>query len=317
MRNRFGTVHTVLHYTGMILLVLGVLLILPLLFVLFAGEIRGGTRTLFAFLAPAALSFLAGILMKRSFRCGVPYTLRAMLICTLGWILCSAIGALPFVIGIGTSYIDAYFETMSGFTTTGITMLQGLDEMPKSVLFWRSLTQWVGGLGILTFFLVVVTASGSAEGLFSAESHKIFSRRPAPGLFRTLRILWAIYTLLTALTVAALVLEGLSLYDAISHAFTALSTGGYSPYDASIDYYRQAGYAHYIAIEYTLTAAMVLGGTNFFIHYRLLTGDARCLWDNLEVRLWWLLMGVGHVALAVFWLIAPSGRRFEEGATPR
>jgi len=299
VRNRFAYFLPVLEYLGALFWVFGFVTLIPLI-VLFIYAGQGHKEaSAFTFIAPAILSLVLGIVLKRRLTFPALDTRRSMLLCALGWLAVSAVAALPFCIALGTSYLDAFFESVSGFTTTGITMLQGLDAMPKSVLFWRSLTQWVGGLGILTFFLVVVTASGSAEGLFSAESHKIFSRRPAPGLFRTLRILWAIYALLTALTAAALVLEGLSPYDAISHAFTALSTGGYSPYDASIDYYRQAGYAHYIAIEYTLTAAMVLGGTNFFIHYRLLTGDARCLWDNLEARLWWLLLFGGTVLVAL------------------
>ena len=122
-----------------------------------------------------------------------------MLVCALGWICISLVGALPLKMGLGVKYLDAYFEAVSGFTTTGITMLQGLDVMPRSVIFWRALTQWLGGLGILTFFLAVAFSGGTAHQLFSAESHKIFSKRPAPGIFHTLRILWLIYAGFTAI----------------------------------------------------------------------------------------------------------------------
>ena len=104
-------------------------------------------------------------------------------------------------------------------------------------------------------------------------------------------------------TAVLLILEGLSVYDAVAHAMTALSTGGYSTHDASIDHYRRAGYAHYALIEYTLTFAMLLGGINFFIHYRLLTGGIRALWDNLEIRLFWgILIGAFVLVVANHWM---------------
>jgi len=299
LRNRLAYFLPLFDYLGALFWVFGFVLLLPLAVQLHYWEVGAAEVPWWTYPVPAGAALVLGLALKRRLRWQPLDARRSMLLCVLGWIGVSAIAAIPFCFALGTNYLDALFESVSGFTTTGITMLTGLDGMPRSILFWRSLTQWLGGLGILTFFLaVVVSAGGPAEGLFSAESHKIFSRRPAPGLFRTLRILWGIYLLLTVLTAALLWLEGLSLYDAVSHAFTALSTGGYSPYDASIDHYRQAGYRHYVAIEYTVTFAMVLGGTNFFIHYRVLTGDGRALWDNLEVRLWWPLLA-GATALVM------------------
>jgi trk system potassium uptake protein TrkH len=277
-------------YLGALLLMFGFVLVVPLAVqFLYAqqGEVEAPVHT---FLVPGAASLFLGLVLKRRKVLAQLDTRRSMILCALAWIAISLVAAAPFVIALGVSWLDAFFESVSGFTTTGITMLTGLDRMPRSILFWRSLTQWLGGLGILTFFLVVTTAGGSAHRLFSAESHKIFSKRPAPGLLHTLKILWGIYAALTGLIVLLLVVEGMSLYDAVSHAFTALSTGGYSPYDASIAHYGGAGYPYARAIEYTLILGMVLGGTNFFIHYRLLTGDVRSLWDNLEARLWWGLL---------------------------
>ena len=232
-----------------------------------------------------------------------------MLLCAIGWIGISALGALPFWHGLGVSYLDAYFESVSGFTTTGITMLTRLDGMPRSILFWRALIQWLGGLGILTFFLLLVSAGGSATVLFSAETHKIFSKRPAPGLFHTLRILWSIYAAFTLLIAAMLVAAGTSVFDAISHSFTCLSTGGYSPYDASIAHYGLSGQGHYVAIEYILILGMVLGGANFLIHYRILTGGLSALWDNLEMKLWWGILAAATALVALdCWLNFGSSR---------
>lgn len=290
MRNRLAYFLPMLDYLGALFWVFGFVLLVPLVVLLLdAGQGRQEVCA-WSFLLPAAVSLAFGFLLKRRLDFGPLDARRSMLLCALGWIGISAVAALPFCIGIGASYLDAYFEAVSGFTTTGITTFTGLDQMPRSILFWRSLMQWLGGLGILTFFLAVAPAAGAGHSLFSAESHKIYAKRPAPSIFRTLQILWAIYTALTAVTALLLLLEGLSLYDAVLHAFTALSTGGFAPHDASIDYYRQAGYSHYVLIEYTIILGMVFGGTNFFIHYRALTGDVRALWDNFEVKLWWLLL---------------------------
>ena len=290
MRSRAAYFLPVLEYLGALFWVFGFVMLAPLVVLaVYRGQGREEV-SLFCFAVPAVASLALGLVLNRRLVLRPLDTRRSMLLCGLAWIVISAVAAVPLCMGIDASYLDAYFESVSGFTTTGITMFEGLDKMPRSILFWRSLMQWLGGLGILTFFLALVTGSGSAHALYTAESHKIAAKRPAPGLWNTLRILWAIYTGLTVLTMLLLVLEGMSLYDAINHAFTALSTGGYSPHDASIDFYRTQEFAHYRAIEYTLTFAMLLGGTNFFIHYRVLTGEVRALWDNFEMRLWWAIL---------------------------
>ncbi len=291
MRNRFQTLHIVFRFLGSTLIVLGLLLLLPLAVTILDGEARDDQLTVLAFALPSAVSILLGLISKKIFRKGDIGTIQAMLICSLGWLAFSAIGALPFVIAIRASYLDAFFETMSGFTTTGITLFSGLDGMPKSILFWRSLTQWVGGLGILTFFLGLSFQGGVAHRLFGAESHKIESGRPAPGLAHTLKILWGIYLIFTVLITAALYLAGMSAFDSICHTCTVLSTGGFSPHDASIGYYRLAGFPHFVWIEYIILLGMVLGGTNFLVHYRLLKGNGRALFDTTEMRYWWGLIG--------------------------
>jgi len=280
---------SVLDYLGLLLWVFSPLLLVPLgLRAVVADD--GRLAAARSFWLPAVLSAALGFALKRDCRFPALDSRRAMVLCALGWLVISAVGAIPFWLGIGMGYLDAYFETVSGFTTTGITMLQGLDRIPIDILFWRSLIQWLGGLGILTFFLAILYTGRSAHRLFGAESHKVFSRRPAPGLLKSLRILWLIYVAYSALIAVALVLEGMSVYDAACHTMTALSTGGYSPYDASIAHYRQAGYSHYVLIEYTIIAGMLLGGINFFAHYRVLRGDIRGLWDSLEMRLWWVIL---------------------------
>ena len=276
----------------------GVLTLLPLAFQMaFASPEEEGVRAS-AFYIPAAVALAAGFILKRNMRFRPLDSRRAMILCVLAWFAVSAVGALPLWLGLDISYLDAYFESVSGFTTTGITVLRQLETLPSAILFWRSLIQWLGGLGILTFFLAILYTGESAHQLFGAESHKVFSRRPAPGLFHTLKILWLIYTGFTVALGGALLLEGLSLFDAVNHALTALSTGGYSPYDASIAQYRQMGHPHYVLIEYTVTVGMLLGGISFFVHYRVLRGGIRALWDSLEMRLWWAIV-FGATALVM------------------
>ena len=299
MRRIARTLLVVLHYCGPLLIALACALTIPLFLVLIYGEFHKNLFTLEAFLLPSALSLFLGILLQRFFDAEPPTRLQSALICSVGWLAFSAIGALPFVIGIGSTYLDGFFEAMSGFTTTGITMFTGLDEMPKSILFWRAMTQWVGGLGILTMFMLVVFRGGSPHKLFGAEGHKINVDRPVPGLANTIRVLFSMYAGLTFFIALVLFVLGMGLFDSICHSFTALSTGGFSPHDASIEYYRLQGYSNYVWMEYVIILGMLLGGTSFVIHYRVLKGSWRALFDNIEARYWWSLIGI-FVLLILF-----------------
>ena len=313
MRFGLARLRIVLTYVGTILFVLGFLMLIPFFFsILFAGgqgqDVRTGTFTI-----PLLISVVVGAACRLQIQrwkgprdIGRP---ESMLVCTLGWVAVSALGAIPFSYHLGVSYLDAYFEAMSGFTTTGITMLSGLDFMPKSLLLWRAMTQWIGGLGILTFFLVLIFQGGPSYRLLGAESHKISGKRIAPGTWNTLKILWLVYTLFTLVVTVGLYLAGMNFFDAITHAFTCLSTGGYSNYDASIAYFQDSGYPHYIAIEYILIFGMWVGGTNFLIHYRLITGEMKALWDNGEMRTWWIILG-GALLLVLgsrLWMLQSAG----------
>ena len=286
---------------------MGLVLLFPLIVVIFYwGQKGDGWITATAFVISSLISFSLGMVLRHKFESDKLDTTGSMLMCALGWLFASAIGALPFIIGIRANYLDACFEAMSGFTTTGITVFSGLDNLPRSILFWRALTQWLGGVGILSFFLLVISQSGGAHHMFGAESHKISSVRPAPGLFNTLRILWAIYAFLTILAIAILALAKMPVFDSICHALTALSTGGFSPHDSSIGFYRLSGHPNYRLIEYSVIFFMMLGGINFLVHYRVLTGDFKALWDNTEIRYWWRFV-VGFTAIIIIDRLYKSG----------
>jgi len=292
MRNRFRNLQGIFHTLGSLLIILSFFLLCPILVSFIFGEIATDFKILLAFLIPSVSALLLGILLHFLFRTTNPSIPQAMLICSLAWIVFSAIGGLPFVIAVDADYLDGFFEAMSGFTTTGITMFSGLEQMPRSIIFWRSLTQWIGGLGILTFFLSLIYRGAGTHRLFGAETHKIVAERPVPGLANTLKILWLIYAGLTAFITAALCFAGMPLFESVCHSFTALSTGGFSPYDASIAHYRIANFPNFIWIEYILILAMIMGGTNFLVHYRVFKRSFKSLGDNTEMRYWWTFIGV-------------------------
>jgi len=300
MRKGFRQISCILHFIGNLLEILGLILLFPLIIVLvYWGQREDGCITAVAFIIAALISFSLGMILRHEFKPAALTPAGSMLICALSWLIVSAVGALPFIIAARSNYLDAYFEAMSGFTTTGITIFSGLDKMPRSILFWRAITQWLGGIGILSFFLVLTFQAGGAHHIFGAESHKISSRRPAPGLFHTIRIIWTIYVIFTLLAVVILAVERMPVFDALCHGLTAMATGGFSPHDSSIRYYFQEGYSNYRLIEYTLAFIMMLGGINFLIHYRILTKDFKALWDNVEIRYWWRLIAVFVIVIMV------------------
>jgi len=307
MRDRLGRIKGVLHYLGRILQILALVMLFPLIAVFWYWRAFGdGWDTVWAFVCPAAASLMIGTMLRILFPDKTMDAAGSLILCALGWIVVAGLGAVPFVMGIHAPCLDAYFEAMSGFTTTGITVFSGLDTMPRSILLWRSLTQWLGGIGILSFFLVVTLPGGAAHHIYGAESHKIGSSRPVPGMLNTVKILWGIYSLFTLMAIIAFAWSGQGVFDGLCHACTALSTGGFSPHDSSIEFYRQDSTVNFRLIEYTVTFFMLLGGINFLVHYRVMTGNIKALWDNAEVRYWWGLLG-GFTGLICLEHLARTG----------
>ncbi len=300
VREKRGHSTCILNYLGALLSVLGVVMFIPLIPWWFYQDQHLHHIGATVFIYPAAGSLLAGIIISKNTRFRAPTIHEAMIITALGWILCGMAGAIPFVTGLHKSFIDAFFEAVSGFTTTGITVFEGLDSMPASILFWRSFTQWLGGLGILTFFLAVSFRGGSAAAaLFTAEGHKISISRPVPGIFNTLKILWGIYSMFTILSFVLFYAGGMSVFDAINHACTCISTGGFSTHDASIGYYAMHGYAHAEFIEYAVTVFMLAGGINFLVHYRVLEGMPKRLFTDFEMKWYWGLLWGAVVLICI------------------
>ena len=278
---------TIISLIGSLLVVLGVMLLFPILISFIYNE-----QIMSSFLIPALFSLVTGLLTRFNFREEKITISTGMLVCALGWIIISALGAVPFYLELDYSYLDTLFETVSGFTTTGITVFSGLSEFPHAILFWRSLIQWLGGLGFLTFFLVVTFRGQSGLfQLFTAESHKINMSRPVPNIFKTVKILWLIYASFTIAEVLLLKFLGLTFFDSVIHSLTTLSTGGFSSYDASIGYFQAAGYQNYKLIEYVIILFMAAGGINFLVHYKVFTGRIEELWSGIEMKYFWGIIG--------------------------
>lgn len=282
------SLRSVFYYLGVILIAFSVLQAAPLaISALYKETVQFPMRI---YVIPAAISLCVGLALVLLLKSRPMNPRLSMAVGTLGWVTLSLLGALPYWLALDITYLDAFYEAVSGFTTTGSTFLIGLKGLPKSILFWRALSQWIGGLGIFTLFLFVVRESGARHSLMGAEAHKATTDRFSPGVFSSLRILWLIYGGMTVACGLLLWAEGLTPFDAIAHALTTPSTGGFSTHDASIGYFASAGYEHAVAIEYTILAFMFLGATSFLVFWKLLQGKLRAISSNVELRVWILLL---------------------------
>lgn len=280
-----------LHTLGGLLLVLAAALLTPVPVSLF---FRDGL--VFAFLASATAVGATGFAMRRFIAAEGDFGIReGFAIASLGWIAFSLFGGLPYAIGgIVSSPIDIWFETVSGFTTTGATILTRLDDVPKSILYWRAMTQFLGGMGIVLLSLAILPMLGvGGMQLFRAEIPGPTKDRLTPRIQDTARILWIVYMGLTVTVAVLLGLGGMSWFDAICHAMTTTATAGFSTKDASVGYW-QSSYIHAV-----ITVFMLISGVNFALHYVALRRGFRAYWNSEEFRIY---SGLTVVAIVAVWL---------------
>ena len=224
-----------------------------------------------------------------------------------GWIIMSLFGAIPFVLhGSIPSYTDAFFETMSGFTTTGASILNNIEEIPHGLLFWRSMTQWLGGMGIIVLSIAILPILGiGGMQLFVAEVPGPTKDKIHPRVKETAKRLWGIYLLFTGIEAVLLLFGGMNLFDAINHAFTTMATGGFSTKQASIAAY-DTPFIHYVMIVF-----MFLAGTNFTLHYHLLHRNFKTLTGNDEFRFYLKVFGAVSV-IVIAGLLLSNYAGFEQ-----
>ncbi len=218
---------------------------------------------------------------------------EAFAVVSLSWILCSAIGALPFYLhGSVSTYTDAFFEAMSGFTTTGASVLTNIEANPRGILFWRSLTHWLGGMGIIVLSLAILPFLGvGGMQLFKAEVPGPVPEKLTPRIQQTALLLWGVYVILSVAETILLVFAGMSLFEALTHTFGTMATGGFSPKSLSVGFYRSP------FVEWIITAFMFLAGANFTLHYFALRGRLSVFWKDEEFRFYALVTLLGTATI--------------------
>lgn len=223
-------------------------------------------------------------------------TRDGFLVVALLWILIGALGSLPFILGFHLGVADAVFESISAFTTTGATVVVGLDRLPPSILFYRQELQWLGGIGVVVsaIALIPMLGVGGMQMLKAEIPGPIKDDKLTPRIAQTARMLWRLYLGMTLICTLLFWVGGMTVFDAVAHAMSTVSTGGFSTHDASLAFYDS------VFIEWVAMVFMLLGGINFAIHFLVLSKrDLRFYWRNEEVRTFLLLVIVTTLVVAV------------------
>lgn len=255
-----------------LLLIFGGILLLPAIPALFFAEFESAVPFLATGIAVASISFLA----RRKLRIRESYSrVSSIVIAAVGWMLISAIGAIPFAAILGFNPLDALFESMSGFTTTGMTLITDFEGVPHAILFWRSLSQWIGGVGIILLFTLILVGGGIGSWrLYHLEGRE---EKFTINTIATIKRIWLIYSVLTAVCAIVLLLLGMPPFDAINTAMTALSTGGFLT-KSSILYFGKP------EIQAALCVFMTIGAISFSLFYNILRLDYKRIIRDVETK---------------------------------
>ena len=281
----------IIHILGFLLMFLSAAMLLPIPFSLYYGE-----GDYIFFIISALITFVVGFTAFKFTRLDRDVRAReGFAIVTLGWISFSLLGCLPFLLsGYIPSLTDAFFETMSGFTTTGATILENIETLPHGLLFWRSFTHWLGGMGIIVLSLAILPFLGvGGMQLFRAEVPGPAPDKLTPRVTQTAKILWGVYILISALETILLMLGEMNLFEALCHTFGTMATGGFSIKNASIGHYNSA------YIEYVIIFFMLIAGTNFSLHYRFMKREFKSYIKNNEFRLFLSLVGCATLLIGI------------------
>lgn len=278
-------INTNLNIFGKFLLALSALMAAPL-----AISLTHGQPDTQAFLYSMILTSLLGFALTRVFKAGnKDLKIRdGFSLVGLIWLGAGLLGALPFYFsGTVSSFVDAVFESVSGFTTTGATVFSSIEDKPMGILFWRSLTHWLGGMGIIVLSVAFLPRLGAgAMQLFRAEVPGPSAERLLPRIKETAKVLWILYTALTAILMAILMLAGMNWFDALNHAFSTLATGGYSTRDLSIASFNSPG------LEIILALFMFAAGINFTLYYYLFNRRWSLVKEDRELRFYVAVVAV-------------------------
>ncbi|MFO7614336.1 MAG: potassium transporter TrkG [Bacteroidales bacterium] len=297
-------IRLILNIMGFLLMMEGIFMLLGLPFALYYRDPNAWTLPL-SFLITSGTGLLLWYLTRHKSRVQINKR-EGFLVVSMAWFITSLFGTLPYLIsGAIPSFTNAFFETMSGFTTTGATILTDIEVLPKGILFWRSMTHWIGGMGIIVLSVAVLPFLGiGGMQLYSAEMPGITKDKLHPRITETAKRLWGIYLILTLAQTALLMLGKMNLFDSLCHAFGTMATGGFSTKNDSI-----AGFSPYI--QYVIALFMILAATNFTLHYIAFLGRFGKVWRNEEFRKYIYLLGIvtAIVTILLIWKAGISGEK--------
>lgn len=287
-----------LRIIGLLMMFEAMFMVFPMLTCLYYGE-----SDWLPFAASAAVTGGIGALLMTRIRPRTGHMGKrdGFLLTALVWIIFSMFGMLPFLTcSLPVSVSDAFFEAMSGFTTTGASVLDNVTGMSHGILLWRALMQWIGGMGIILFTLAVIPMLNHSGGMqmFNAEVTGITHDKLRPRISQTAKGLWFLYFLLTAILTLLLWIGPMDFFDSLCHAFSSISTGGYSTRDDSIGAWNSA------YVKLVITIFMFLGGVNFGLMYKAMHGNLRCFWRNDVFKAYIRIILVFYI----FFVIAIVGR---------
>lgn len=278
------------YLLGNILHIEGLLLIVPVAVAFGFREELSAT----AFIASAVVCLIAGAVLKSREPKDVRiYGREGFIVAALSWIVMSFFGAIPFYLTRSIpGFINCYFETVSGFTTTGATVLTEIEHLPNSILFWRCFTHWIGGMGILVFMLAIMPLSDDRTmHLMRAEAPGPLVSKLVPRVKSTAKILYIIYVVLTILEIILLYAGGMSFFDSVIHAISTAGTGGFSNKNNSIAAYNSRYF------EYVIAVFMLLFSINFNLYYLMIMRDFKNVWRNEELRMFLMIVAIATLLI--------------------
>lgn len=284
----------VLNIISILVLVVSAFMVIPLGIAVFGNEVQTVNAFLISIAIMVTIGLLTYLFTKRKKK-NLVSTKDGFLMVTFSWIIVSALSSLPFVFsGTIPSFANAFFETMSGFTTTGASILTEIESLPKSMLFWRSLTHWLGGMGFVVLTVAILPLLGiGGVRMVSAESPGPTMDKISPKITQMAKWLWIIYIGLTVLETVFLLFGGMDLFDSLTHTFGTLATGGFSPKNASIGHYNSA------YIDAVIMIFMILAGINFGLYFKVMTGHAVSLKKNTELKAYIAIFVIATVLAAI------------------
>ncbi len=287
----------IIKYLGKIVLLIGIAMLFSAFLAFFYGE-----NVFWQILLASALTIGISLILILTGKDDNLNYREGLAVVILGWLTASLVGSLPFLFSdYFPSFADAFFETVSGFTTTGASILTDIEVLPKSLLFWRSLTQWLGGMGIMVLFVAIIIGLGvRANQIFRAEIPGPVSDKISPRIRETARRLWITYVAISGILLVLLYLSGMNLFDAFCHTFSTMATGGVSTKNQSIGYYSSL-------IQWIVIIFMFIAGTNFSLHYLAYKNrNVKIYLRNREFRLYAFFIAVLTILAAIGLTNVPS-----------